>query len=244
MKTKKLLAAAAIAGLVGWMPAQATIITVVGTSFDLRYDDTKLGLFGAPTLVGDQMFFTLSNFVAQSNNGAGVVSTFSTVSGLELVAKNGTRFTGLMLSEFGDYNLSGTNSTVQVLGQLRAFNTANALSTQTSSNLVVSAATPLNLADGANHDWLASAAIDATTPVLPVPGFTNVIASSPEVMGLLIENRLSAYTDPAQSGLLQAFIEKKVAGVAVTVSVVPEPETWLTFLLGLGLVGARLHRRC
>lgn len=240
---KFLIAAAALACTAAAVPAHATIVTVVGTHFDLRYDDTKLGLFGAPSLVGDQLFFTLSTFAASSANGAGLVSTNSTISGIELVAKNGYGFGSVSLSEFGDYTLSGSNSSVQVLGQLRGFNVANASFTQTTANLALSPLTPLTLADGANHDWLAGATLDASTPVLPLPGFTNVIASRPDVMGLILENRLSAYTDAAQGGLLQAFIEKKVAGVVLTVSPVPETGTWLSFGTGLCLLGLRLARR-
>lgn len=214
-------------------PAQSALVTVIGTNFDLTYDTAQLGLFSAPTLVGDSIFFTFSTFVAESLNGAGVVSLPSTVNGLVLKAKNGYQFGAFDLAEFGDYKLNGANSSVQVTGQLRAFNVASAVLTQTTNNLAVSGSTPLNINDGALHDWFGTARIDSSTaPVLGSFG-TNVILSRPEQVVMTIENQLTAYTDSASSGLRQAFIEKKFAGVQMTVSPVPLPPS--VALMGAGL---------
>ena len=230
-------------------PAQqvrAALVTLTGTHFDLTYDTTQLGLFGAPTLAGDSIFFTFSGFVAESLNGAGVVTQNSTIAGLVLQARNGFQFGAFNLAEFGDYKLAGSGSSVHIGGQLRAFNLASAINTQTTRALALSGSTPLNLNDGALHDWLGTARIDSSTaPVGVPPDFgpaTNVILSRPERVGMSIENQLTAYTDADAAGFRQAFIEKKFAGVQMTVSAVPLPPS--ATLLGAGLgVGLWLFLR-
>lgn len=239
-------ACAAMGGLCG--PSAAALQTLIGSNFDVVYDDTRLGLFSAPTLVGDSLYFTFNNFVAESLNGNGAVSTNSTISGLVFKAKEGYRFGAFNLAEFGDYTLRGSDSMVQVQGQLRAFNLASALFTQTAGQLQVNSSTPLNINDGLNHDWSATARIDASTAPVPLPfgTVTNVILSNPDQVGLAIENRLTAFTDPSAIGFRQAFIEKKFAGVQMTVtppSAVPLPPSMALLGAGLGALAFIVRRR-
>lgn len=235
-----------LAGLCG--PSAAALQTLTGSNFDVVYDDAQLGLFSAPTLVGDSLFFTFNNFIAESLNGNGAVSTNSTISGLVFKAKGGYRFGAFDLAEFGDYSLGGTGSMVQVQGQLRAFNLASALYTQTTAQLQVNPSTPLTVSDGLNHDWNATARIDASTAPVPLPFGTvsNVIQSNPDQVGLTIENRLTAFTDPNATGFRQAFIEKKFAGVQMTVappSAVPLPPSMALLAAGLGALAFVVRRR-
>lgn len=237
---------AGLAGLCG--PAAAALQTLTGSNFDVVYDDARLGLFGAPTLVGDSLFFTFNSFVAESLNGNGAVSTNSTISGLVLKAKDGFRFGAFSLAEFGDYTLSGPGSMVQVQGQLRAFNLASSLFTQTTGQLQLNPLTPLTINDGLNHDWNATARIDASTAPVPLPfgTATNVILSNPDQVGLAIENRLTAFTDPNGTGFRQAFIEKKFAGVQMTVApptAVPLPPSLALLGAGLGALAFIMRRR-
>lgn len=224
--------------------AQATLVTLAGADFDLTYDDTKLGLFGAPMLTGDTISFTFNNFLAQSLNGAGFATTNSTITGMVIDAKNGFGFGDLLLAEFGDYTLTGALSSVRVQGQLRAFDFANPIYTQTAADLVVNPATPIGVIDGANHNWQASSLIDNTTPVTPVFGRAdNGWLVTADKVGLTIENRLSAFTSPGAQFAQLAFIEKKFTGVAITVMPVPEPSALAALLGGFGLVGWARARR-
>lgn len=242
MKMQSLAIVAALSALLV-APAQAATFTLVGTNFDLTYDDTKLGLFGAPVLVGDTIQFTLATFAAEAPAAGGAASRNSTISGMVLTAKGDFRFGAFDLAEFGDYTLSGAGSLVRVQGQLRAFDIADSLDTQTTNSLVVNPLTPLTLADGINHDWTATARIDASTVPVPGPGgAVNVILSNPDAVGLTIENRLTAFTDPATTGFRQAFIEKKFAGVELRVSPVPAPPALWTFGAGILALGFMLRR--
>lgn len=233
-------------GAVTSAPVSAALVTIVGTNFDLTYDDTKLGLFGAPTLVGDTLFFTPNAFAAESLNGAGAVTTNSTVSGLVLTAKNGYQFGAFDLAEFGDYRLNGASSFVTVTGQLRAFNVASSINTQTASFLAVDGSTPLTINNGLLQPWLATARIDAgTAPQAVPPQFgeaLNVLATRPGAVGLTIENQLLAFTDPDGTGLRQAFIEKKFNGISVDVTPVPVPPAAAMMVLGLASLMLLRHR--
>lgn len=112
-------------GLVLSSQAFAAIQTITGVNFDLIYDDSKLGLFGAPSVAGNNIFFTPNNFKAESLNGAGIVTNNSTINGMQLVAKNGFQFGSIDLSEFDDYLMRDAESFVSVNGQLRAFDGVN-----------------------------------------------------------------------------------------------------------------------
>ena len=226
-------------GLIVSSQASAAIQTITGTNFDLIYDDTKLGLFGAPSVAGNNIFFTPNNFKSESLNGAGIVTSNSTINGMQLVAKNGFRFGSIDLTEFGDYLMRDAESFVSVSGQLRAFDGANFAATNTSSSLLVSPSTPLNIIDGMNHDWLAIASItDSTAAKSGLVGWL----SSADIVNITVENLLTAYTDPGP-GPEQAFIEKKAIGVGLLVSPVPEPSMWSLLSAGLFLLGMIASRR-
>lgn len=245
---RRWVGAVAVAVLSGMTTfSQAALITVSGGSFDLTYDTTKLGLFGAPTLVGNSVFFSFSGFIAESLNGEGVVTQNSTVSGLVLTAKNGFQFGGFSLAEFGDYKLSGSESAVQVNGQLRAFNLDSPINTQTTAFLAPAAGTPLDFRDGALHEWSAAAHIDGSTAPTAVPSIfgiaSNVIQSLPNRVGITVENQLTAYTDAESSGPRLAFIEKKFAGVQMTVAPVPLPPSLALLGAGLGAILLVVQRR-
>lgn len=221
-------------------PSYAAIQTITGVNFDLIYDDTKLGLFGAPSLAGNNIFFTPNNFKAESLNGAGIVTNNSTINGMQLVAKNGFQFGSIDLSEFGDYLMRDAESFVSVSGQLRAFDGANFAATNTSSSLIVSSSTPLNIIDGMNHDWFATASItNATAAKSGLVGWL----SSANTVNITVENLLTAYTE-AGPGPEQAFIEKKAIGVGLLVtSAVPEPGIWSSLSAGLFVLGMMASRR-
>lgn len=226
--------------LIATSPAYAAIQTITGANFDLVYDDTKLGLFGAPSLAGNNIFFTPNNFKAESLNGAGIVTNNSTINGMQLVAKNGFQFGSIDLTEFGDYLMRDPESFVSVNGQLRAFDGANFAATNTSASLIVSSSTPLNIIDGSNHDWQATASI--TNSTASKSGLMGWLSNA-NVVNITVENLLTAYTE-AGPGPEQAFIEKKAIGVGLVVtSAVPEPGVWSSLSAGLFLLGMMGSRR-
>ena len=63
-----------------------------------------------------QHFFTSNNFKAESFNVRGIVTSNSTINGMQLIAKNGFKFGSIDLTEFGDYLMRGPESFVGVNG--------------------------------------------------------------------------------------------------------------------------------
>lgn len=214
----------------------ASMVTLVGATFDVRYDDVLLNasLFGTPTLTGNTLSFTPVNFTAQSLNGNQYATRDSTIN-LQLIPHAGQQITAVDLTERGDYLLRGSQSFVEVTGQIRLFDLDRPLNEDTDT---ITAVTTMTLADGVVHNWQASAGIHVLGNNA-LPGATR--------FNLTIENLLGAYTSNTDtSGPLRAFIQKKNAidGVSLVVSTVPEPEGWFLALAGLLVVPfvARRHR--
>ena len=221
-----LVAAAATAGLFLGSNAQAVVQTVGGTNVWFKYDDAMLGLFGTPTVVGDSIFFTPTNFVAQSLDGAGTKVTAGTLN-IRILPKANYDLNGISFTERGDYLLRGAGSSVGITGQIRVFDVNNFLNEETA---FFATTLPMNINDGNLHNWAAVASVSlADAKYDPTTEFN-----------LTLQNRLTAFTQP---GVLpsEAFIEKKFTGGSLVVTAVPEPELYL--LMSLGVAGLAAWRR-
>ncbi len=228
--------------------AAAAVQVVSNANFSISYNDATR--FGTATLIGNALSFDLVStaspatpWVAESLNGAGVVTSNSTVALTlkinDAAYASGYRFSAFDWLEGGDYFLKEASSSVSVLGQLRAINQALPLVTTTTKGLTVLAPGLTTVAS--NTDWFAIAKLDAATSC-GGPGCLNVFSTQPQEMLLTIENRLSASTTGANT---QGFIEKKLGAGAFTLQVtaVPEASTWVMMLAGLGAVGFVASRR-
>jgi hypothetical protein len=220
--------ASVLAGMAGGVSAATAKLE--GIAFDVYYDDAALGLFGTPTLSGDMLFFTPTQFKAESLNGLGVVTASSTLN-LRIELNEGYDFASVALLERGDYRMRGASSEVDVLGQLRVFDVAAPLNEATDR---IASAAALDARDGLNYNWTASAEV----------GLTGTLWSDTRMINVTIENLLDAYTDPLDAGRKQAFVEKKFVGLSVgAVPAVPEPESYALMLAGLGMLGLVARRR-
>ena len=223
--------ALAAAALVGG-PALAATQTLTGATFDVQYDDALLGLFGAPSLVGNTIYFTPTNYKAESVNGQGFVTANSTIN-LKILPHLDEDLASVALLERGDYSLEGAGSFVRVTGQLRSFSIDNPLYEITSS---ITPSAPLNVADGSLHNWQATAALNyAADAQLAYSRGVNVT----------LENLLRAYTSTSLAGPSLAFIEKKFTGgaVSLTVTTVPEPGSFVLLGAGLLVLARTVNRR-
>jgi hypothetical protein len=207
------------------------LTTLTGTDFDVVYDSSLMGLFGSPTLSGNTLFFTPTNFVAESLNGAGEVLTRSTIN-VQIIAHNNTAITSLGLTELGDYKLKGANSAVDVSGETRAFAISNPSIREVQH---ITSNSNLTINDGKTHDWEASSFISLTTPKWQ--GVTSI--------NYTLENILDAYTEITDVGPKLAFIEKKFAGTSISlvVTTVPEADTYAMLLAGMGIMGMIFRRK-
>lgn len=209
--------------------AVAAPVTLAGSTVDFTFDDALLGLFGPATVSGDTLFFTPVDFKAQSLNGSGFALASQTVN-IKISAHDGWQFSSVDLSEKGDYLLMGSAAAVDVGGQMRVFDIAKPLMDVT-THTVVLPPYPLVEAGFPTHDWTAQSSIDLAS------------WEDSRAINVTVENLLLASS--FSSGSL-AFIEKKFAGLnieTVSVTPVPEAETWAMMLAGLGLVGWTAMRR-
>jgi hypothetical protein len=219
------LGQAAIAVCLGLVGAQALAdpVTVRGTHITIVFDDSALGLFGAPTMVGDTVAWFPSGspgFTAQQS-APGIDLTNSTFA-LRVIADPGYQLTSFRLGEAGDYAYFGTGSGVAVSGQLRV--TPLPGSTQTSAIAPSGSFAANALFDFTTHNWASTSIVNLAAPA--------------NVVNVTIENLLAAYVQ--SFGL--AFIEKKEVFLNVNVSPVPEPSTWLMLGAGVALL-AGLRRQ-
>ncbi len=235
MKHMKKLAAAilllsqAISGT-----ALAVPVTVAGTTVSFTFDSALSGLFGAPTVTGDALFFTPTTYKAQSFNGTGFASASQTFN-IAVNANSGYLVSALNLSEDGDYYNIGTGSSVAVGGKFYARDLESPMTPAASSK--IQSSLPLtdmtSMADFETTDWTSHANI-----AIPAGwGGADGIVSG---VNVTIENILLANSTTLGAA---AFIEKKFVGLNVVTAPVPEPETYAMLLVGLGLVGFAVRRR-
>ena len=110
------------------LAAGAPAATLVGTTVTYNYDETALGLFGTPVVVGDTLIFTPgepTKFIAAAYNQDGMAITSATVN-IDVTANAGSgTIQSLSLVEQGDYFRFGGGTMAGVSGQLRATNLAS-----------------------------------------------------------------------------------------------------------------------
>jgi hypothetical protein len=203
--------------------AYAVPVTLSGTDVDYTFDDALVGLYGQPTLSGDTLYFTPTQFSAQSSNGQGYVLTPDTFN-IRATAHAGQTISSASFDERGDYLLQGTGSSADVTGQLRVFDTANPSTDMTAS---ISPSSPLTMTGVPSKNWAASTTLD-------VSGW-----NSAGPLNFTVENLLLASTTDPNS---LAFVQKKYAGLTIVTSPVPEPQDYALILAGLGLVGFTVAR--
>ncbi len=217
-------------------PATASTgsLTLQGTDVDFVLSGGQLGNYGDPAVSGDTLYFTPTQFTAESSNGSGYDLGSDTIN-ITLVAHTGMQFNSLDLVEKGDYLLLGSGSTAAVTGEIRAFDVRSPLVDATAS---IAAQRPLSATGLPSENWQAGADLDLGT------------FESAESLDLTLENLLPVATTANPS---LAFVEGKFVALTATMipittgstvnSPVPEPETYATMLAGMGLVVLGARRR-
>jgi len=203
-------------------------------------------LFGGPTIVGDSLLFTPTNFSAQVN-GSGAVIKDSQIQ-FTLDGKNDNAIQGIHLSETGDYSFLslGATSAVSVgmalFWQITEIDGISMLGPNGSANMLVSSGDgPNGGVFMVNNEIQTSVIWDGGLDI----DFDQAIADDSNVDGdhatrvlITFDNTLGAFTDGGA-----AFIKKKGLGFGVEIEVnpggdpdvdpVPEPPA-----IVLGITGA------
>ncbi|MDP2870703.1 PEP-CTERM sorting domain-containing protein [Methyloversatilis sp.] len=224
---KKSLLVVALGSVFALSSAQAASVTLSGSFFDVTYDDALTGLFGTPTLVDNTLSWTPSGSpgFSAASYGEGIKVTNSTFA-VTVTAKDNYLINGASLWESGDYFYFGDGSGVSATGQLRGRGMDMAGSPIATTSIVAGSFTPNALFDFSTTDWTATALV--------------TLDESSKSATFIIQNILAAY-NPPNSFPTAAFIEKK--NIDLAISVVPEADTYLMMLAGLGMIGLMAKRR-
>jgi hypothetical protein len=212
-----LVATALLSGLTA--SAHATLITLSGATVAYTFDDSLLGLFGPASVAGDNLYFTPTAFKALSTSGAGAV-TISQSLDVTVAAMPGFELDSLGVLERGDYLLYGLGTnTADVSGSFDLTATSNTI------NASLSSSAPLTITGLPTNNWDESLVLD-------VSGWGTSL-------DLALTSDLSASS--SQSGGI-GFVEQKYAGILATTNSVPEGNTLIMLLIGLGLIGHQLTK--
>jgi len=200
-------------------------VALPGDTITYEYDDVAnaaaLALFGAPTVVGDELRFLPPSFRAESIDGAGsdVVSANFIFS--RIYSHGGGDIMSISVVEFGDYEIINGDS----VG-------ADVLLTVSNNNDFTEFANASDAFDAAGDSgglmtWLMQAGLN---PAVLFDSVANDVALS-------LQNTLVATTDAFGE---TAWIQKKITVVA---SAVPVPAAVWLFGSALGLLGWARRRR-
>lgn len=186
------------------------------------FDNVSVGLWGTPTVDGDQLVFAPLDFRATQAGGPGMDFVGASVA-FDVWAKPGYQITVVQLAEEGDSFLLGNGKTI-VDGTLIAGVAMTSLAFPTTGNVFVG---PGGL-DFDNPAWEGDASISfGANP----KGYLHVV----------LENELVAV---APDALDLADINKALATIDVTTTVaVPEPMSTLLVGTSIGLLAVVRHRR-
>jgi len=192
-----------------------------GTADFFRWENggSTNGLFGDPILVGGDTFvFHPDHFRAESINGG--TSTTSDTLSVDLIVNTGRRFSGIRISEAGDYGVL-TNGSVSASSVLSVEDLNRGRSASTL--LLMDPAFPVDSGVGS---WSGLGSLDLES--LP-PNWRRIRVT--------LSNELIAISEPGSI----TYIQKTVVGDAVAVTIVPAPGA--AAVIGLaGLATARRRR--
>jgi hypothetical protein len=199
--------------------------SLTGTYVTYVFDDAKLGLFGTPSLDGEDLVFTANGFEAQALDN-GDMTTDRTLY-VDVIANTGYQLSSFGLTEGGSYQLQGSNDLVDVDGvfAVRDNNNPNSKSYATTFG-------PLSALD--NHTNIPTNWNAATNVLLSDTGWSGMVGNTT----LTISNLLYAEADLIGA----ASITKDFVRISAVTTPVPEAETYAMMLAGLGLIGFMARR--
>lgn len=215
----------------------AASVTVAGDTVSFTYDSALTGLFGAPTVNGDLIYFTPTSFFAQSGGWRVFDFTPQTLN-IKVTANAGYEVAGASLAEDGDYFLFMDKhdrfARVAVGGRFIMRDLEAPSVNKVSSKIFANEPlTQTTTTMGDSVWWDASANLDVPASWGGADGIVSGV-------NLTLQNLL--FASSFRHGSI-AFIEKKYAGIEIITTPIPEPETYALFLAGLGLVGFIARRR-
>jgi hypothetical protein len=203
-------------GMIVVQPSQATVPwsnSWGSTSlFDWNSGQNDTGLFGDPTIVGNNAFrFTPSGFIAQGANGSD--GDARDIASWNVVAKDGITFSGLRLVERGTWDISGPGPGNSVSAAAVFSAIENTFGSTVSDSRSFAQYTT------GSGTWTFDMTLDLSW-------------AAPTSLQISLDNHLIAISNGDSDS---CYIRKQLAGGIVEVEIIPEPTSLA--LLALGLLG-------
>ena len=222
MIKKAFWAGALLSAIFAAQTVSAASVTQCGPTICYAYDDAQVavGLYGQPTLIGDSLRFLPQSFRAQSDDGEGLVSTSASFYFDNVYSLSGDAVEKIMISEFGDYEITNGD--------------------RVSDHLTLSAANNDTLVGGTASESELFQATGGTTG-LQRWGIDNTLDVSSQFLSndlnLTVTNTLEAETNALGE---TAWIQKKLKITAVTA--VPLPAGAWLMISAFGVLGGWARR--
>ncbi len=205
--------------------SNAAAVTLYGAdvSFTIKDSDYLSSYFGPANVVGNSIFFQPTDFKAESLNGAGAATLDQTLIIKVQATTVGYDMTSFLLAEQGNYQLTGTSSSVIASGSL------DVVSQTTTCGV-------LTCRDGNNI--FNTTGLDTVGSLTEWGGVTSVNLAdtigwgSDTYVSLSLTNLLTANAPEAGDS---AMIQKTFGAVGITINPVPVPAA--LWLFGSGLIG-------
>lgn len=209
--------------------ATSNAATIMGTDVIFDYDDTTL--FGTANVIGNNIFFLPTTFLAESTDLDGAVNTSDTLN-ITITVKAGSAFniTDFLWVEDGDYELQGSSASVSANGRLQVTSGTKLcpgplpgfdVPCEDSEIFNVGGLTTT----GALTEWDAAVAI-ALADTAGWLNDTSVVVQ--------IQNNLNATSTVLGDS---AEIQKKSTGIGLIINPIPVPGAVWLFGSALGLLG-------
>jgi hypothetical protein len=213
------IAAAANAGAVPWSNPSGT----VPGFFSWSNGQSDNGLFGSPIVAANSFTFFPSNFRATGTNGSAQTTTDRLSFTLDVAP--GQVFDRISVTELGDFSIvNGGTVSAEAFLFVTNLNGPVGPGNPNTSQMTTNPAFPLSTVGNANGLW---------------DGFVqaNILANGWTRVQVVLNNILQAVGGPNGT----ATIEKKVAGITITVFI-PEPGTIGVLAGGLGMLMLRRRK--